>query len=102
MSKNNKKIPHIHVDSKEEGRGSRKSRNRSFEKEGFSEKNERTEKKSRSEHSEKQRTRSGDKKGREKGSRPNVHNQTERKAPRKSSAKNVGAAGFIKGKAERF
>lgn len=73
MSKNNKKIPHIHVDSKEEGRGSRKGGSRGFEK-----------------------------KGREKGSKPNVHNQTERKSPRKAITKNVGAAGFVKGKAERF
>ncbi|MCQ2590099.1 MAG: DEAD/DEAH box helicase [Treponema sp.] len=91
MSKNNKKIPHMHVDSKEEGRGSRKSKSRDFEKDIRGEKTEK-----------KERSRSAEKKGREKGSRPNVHNQTERKAPRKPTAKNVGAAGFVKGKAERF
>ena len=83
LSKKNKKIAHMHIDQKEEGRGTRKA-NKDFSK-------------NKDEKLAKSQTR-----GREKKSKPNVHNQTERRTPKKSVQKNVGAAGFVKQKAERF
>lgn len=81
MSKSNKKIPHIHFDEKEEGRGSRRAHSR---KSNFS--NSKKEQKSKN-FSEKER-----KDGRKKGSRPNVHTQSERSSKRSSN----NAKAFVK------
>lgn len=81
MSKSNKKIPHIHFDEKEEGRGSRRAHSR---KSDFS--NSKKEQKSKN-FSEKDR-----KDGRKKGSRPNVHTQSERSSKRSSN----NAKAFVK------
>lgn len=81
MSKSNKKIPHIHFDEKEEGRGSRRAHSR---KSDFS--NSKKEQKSKN-FSEKER-----KDGRKKGSRPNVHTQSERSSKRSSN----NAKAFVK------
>ena len=99
MSKNDKRLPHMHLDMKEEGRGSRKSSRTSVKDRDLSEK--------RGERSRKERdgrgnnTRRGDKhlEGRSKGSRPNVHTQSERSSSRSANKSNAKA--FIK-KAERF
>ena len=99
MSKNDKRLPHMHFDMKEEGRGSRKSSRTSVKERDLSEK--------RGERSRKERdgrgnnTRRGDKhlEGRSKGSRPNVHTQSERSSSRSANKSNARA--FIK-KAERF
>ena len=99
MSKNDKRLPHMHFDMKEEGRGSRKSSRTSVKERDLSEK--------RGERSRKERdgrgnnTRRGDKhlEGRSKGSRPNVHTQSERSSSRSTNKSNAKA--FIK-KAERF
>ena len=99
MSKNDKRLPHMHFDMKEEGRGSRKSSRTSVKDRDLSEK--------RGERSRKERdgrgnnTRRGDKhvEGRSKGSRPNVHTQSERSSSRSANKSNAKA--FIK-KAERF
>ena len=99
MSKNDKRLPHMHFDMKEEGRGSRKSSRTSVKDRDLSEK--------RGERSRKERdgrgnnTRRGDKhlEGRSKGSRPNVHTQSERSSSRSTNKSNAKA--FIK-KAERF
>ncbi len=100
MAKRNSKIPHMHIDSKEEGRGSRKGGRGS----DFGDRSEKSDK-SRSrrggkgERSEKRASSSKDsyKSGR---SNNNPHNQTERSSSKKSS----GAAAFVKKgkKAERF
>ena len=81
MSKSNKKIPHIHFDEKEEGLGSRRAHSR---KSDFS--NSKKEQKSKN-FSEKDR-----KDGRKKGSRPNVHTQSERSSKRSSN----NAKAFVK------
>lgn len=81
MSKSNKKIPHIHFDEKEEDRGSRRAHSR---KSDFS--NSKKEQKSKN-FSEKDR-----KDGRKKGSRPNVHTQSERSSKRSSN----NAKAFVK------
>ena len=99
MSKNDKRLPHMHFDMKEEGRGSRKSSRTSVKDRDLSEK--------RGERSRKERdgrgnnTRRGDKhlEGRSKGSRPNFHTQSERSSSRSTNKSNAKA--FIK-KAERF
>ena len=80
MSKSNHKLPHMHIDTKEEGRGSRKS----------GRKDERVSR----------RREEGSSKGRAKGNRPNVHTQVERSSSRKTG----GASAFVKKnkKAERF
>lgn len=83
MSKSNRKIPHIHFDEKEEGRGSRKSRSR---KSDFS--SAKKEQKSKN-FTEKDRNK---KEGRKKGSRPNVHTQSERSSKRSSN----NAKAFVK------
>lgn len=93
MSKSNKKLPHMHIDAKEEGRGSRKSGER---KRNYSDDKKESKGKSFKDNQ--------DKGGRKKGDKPNVHTQSQRKSPKKGAGKNVGAAGFVKktGKAERF
>lgn len=80
MSKSNHKLPHMHIDTKEEGRGSRKS--------------------GRKEERVSRRREEGSSKGRAKGNRPNVHTQVERSSSRKTG----GASAFVKKnkKAERF
>ena len=96
MSRTNKKLPHMHIDEKDGGRGSRRASR--AERDGFEgrewsqNREERHENRPRREG----RGRSGAEKflkeGRAKGSRPNVHNQTERNSSRRNSGK----------KAERF
>lgn len=88
LSKQNHKIPHMHIDIKEDGRGSR--RQKSFER-NF-EQSDRNEKKSKKSYDSKSSN------GRPKGNRPNVHTQTNR-----SSKKTGGAAIYKKsGNKERF
>ena len=91
LSKSNHKIPHMHLDSKEEGRGSRKSGSRksdSFDFERNSDRHSKFNSKKRSHSlrspqddfsrkSEKDRSNF-------KGRKTNVHNQTERSSSRKS------------------
>ena len=91
LSKSNHKIPHMHLDSKEEGRGSRKSGSRKSDSFDFDKKSDKysrfdSKKRSRSSHSlqdglsrkpEKERLNF-------KGKKTNVHNQTERSSSRKS------------------
>ena len=103
MSKSNHKLPHMHIDSKEEGgsRRSRKGRSHSdFDgmEEGFSRKSRSSSRRGGFEEF----ARSSRKEGRSKGSRPNVHNQNERSSSRSA---NKSASAFIKKsgkKAERF
>lgn len=92
LSKSNHKLPHMHLDVKEEGRGSRKSGRKG---ESKSRDVEFKDSKPRSRDKKSGGTRKGE--NRSKTNRPNVHNQTERN----SSRKNKGAGAFIK-KAERF
>ena len=110
LSKSNKKLPHMHFDVKEEGRGSRKggrssAKNASLD--DFERKsNGRGERKGdgRSPKDFGTKKGSGKKefvKGREKGNRPNVHTQSERS----SSKKGNNASSFLKKSArkpERF
>ena len=85
MSRGNKKLPHMHFDEKEGGRGPRKPRGDNFDK-------------PRSERS--RRAPRDSSRGRLKGNKPNVHAQTERSSSRKSG----GASLYKKSgkKAERF
>ncbi len=106
MSKSNHSLPHMHLDVKEEGRGSRKNRgsgsgsrgNSSFgEKESFGDKRQRR----------RPEGMDGEKKhGRPKGNRPNVHTQTERSSTRKggnaSLYKKSNTSKKSNTKAERF
>ena len=99
MSKNNKKIPHMHYDDKEEGRGSRRSR-----KSDFSDRSDRSERSDRGDRSRKSGSSRETSRGRlnAKGNKPNVHTPTERSSSRKTG----GAALYKKSgngkKAERF
>jgi len=98
MSKSNHKLPHMHIDAKEEGRGSRKSRG------GKPEGGERRERR-RPEGMDGRKKRED---GRSKGSRPNVHTQSDRSSSRKTGGaslykkSNKSAAKKSNGKAERF
>ena len=83
LSKSNRKLPHMHLDSKEEG-GSRRQRHS----EGFSRDN----KGSSNRHN-------SNAKGRSKGNRPNVHIQGERSSTKKNTAKIYKKSSK---KAERF
>ncbi len=96
LSKANHKLPHMHLDSKEEGRGSRKSRGGNGGFKGEAEHTERRERR-RPDGFNGGKRREG---GRSKGNRPNVHTQTERASSRKTS----GASIYKKSnsKAERF
>ena len=102
MSKSNKKLPHMHLDSKEEGRGSRKSRGSRGESE-HSEHRER--RRPEGMDGGKRREREG---GRSKGGRPNVHTPTERTSSRKSNSAslykkaNKATGKKTSSKAERF
>ena len=110
LSKSNKKLPHMHFDVKEEGRGSRKgvrssAKNASLD--DFAKKTNGSGKRKEDGRSPKDfgtKKGSGKKefvKGREKGKRPNVHTQSERS----SSKKGNNASSFLKKSArkpERF
>ena len=101
LSKNNKKIPHMHYDDKEEDRGTRRSRKADFEaRAGHADKNERSSRGERSERGERSSRKAPRGRLNPKGNKPNVHAQTERSSSRKSG----GAAAYKKGskKAERF
>ena len=104
MSKSNKKLPHMHIDEKEGGRGPRRSRDRSSDFDS-----PRSEDRSRGKRSSDRREKSRDRfgsesgaspRGRSKGNRPNVHAQSERTSSRKSG----GASLYKKSgkKVERF
>ena len=99
MSKTNRKLPHMHFDDKEEGRGPRKPHRDDFS--GEHENGGRRERRGGREGSNSFRDRESPR-GRlkAKGNKPNVHAQTERSSSRKSG----GAAAYKKGnkKAERF
>ena len=98
MSRSNKKLPHMHIDIKEEGSGRKRNARRHAEDilQGESKKSHRNSdgrsKKQDGFKEEKSRSR--------KSSKPNVHNQTERSSSRKSN----NASAFVKKgkKAERF
>ena len=93
LSRKSKKLPHMHVDVKEEGGGRKRNTKRQSEDRPREEKRD-GRKSSRSERS----SRKADVK---KSNRPNVHSQTERSSSRKSGN---NASAFVKGKkkAERF
>ena len=99
LSKSIKNLPHMHVDSKEEGRGSRKG--------GGSGRNgsDRGERKERSHNDGRDGRRNGGRSENQSSrgkssSRPNVHNQVERKAPKKSAGADIYKKSSKK--AERF
>ena len=116
LSKSNHKIPHMHIDEKTEGRGSRKSGNGvSYGSDSFAGRRNRPEglENDGGKRNGDRRSRDGSrggrdggrengrfKEGRSKGARPNVHNQTERSSSRKTG----GASLYKKSspKAERF
>lgn len=91
LSKSNHKIPHMHLDSKEEGRGSRKSGSRKSDSFDFERNSDRhskinSKKRSHSLHSLQDDFSRKSEKDRSnfKGRKTNVHNQTERSSSRKS------------------
>ena len=91
LSKSNHKIPHMHLDSKEEGRGSRKSGSRKLDSLDFERNSDRhskynSKKRSHSLHSPHDDFSRKSEKDRSnfKGKKTNVHNQTERSSSRKS------------------
>ena len=95
MSRKNKKLPHMHIDVKEEGGGRKRNTRR------HSEDAPKTEKKTRGNSSTRSRKPDTEKKSSKKTNRPNVHSQTERSSSRKSGN---NASAFVKKgkKAERF
>ena len=91
LSKSNHKIPHMHLDSKEEGRGSRKSGSRKLDSLDFERNSDRhskynSKKRSHSLHSPQDDFSRKSEKNRSnfKGKKTNIHNQTERSSSRKS------------------
>ena len=106
LSKSNHKLPHMHLDIKEEGRGSRKGGRRGEFDSVINEGGKKGDKDRRRSFGDRDSNRDSSKKGRRENPRaanspkPNVHAQTQRN----SSRKNEGAKAFIKGskKAERF
>ena len=91
LSKSNHKIPHMHLDSKEEGRGSRKSGSQKSDSFDFERNSDRhlkfnSKKRSHSLHSLQDDFSRKSEKDRSnfKGRKTNVHNQTERSSSRKS------------------
>ena len=106
LSKSNHKLPHMHLDIKEEGRGSRKGGRRGEFDSVINEGGKKGDKDRRRSFGDRDLNRDSSKKGRRENPRaanspkPNVHTQTQRN----SSRKNEGAKAFIKGskKAERF
>ena len=93
LSRKNKKLPHMHIDIKEEGSGRKRNTRRHAEDKPREEKRD-GRKSSRGERSSK-------KADVKKTNRPNVHSQTERSSSRKSGN---NASAFVKKgkKAERF
>ncbi len=116
LSKSNHKIPHMHIDEKTEGRGSRKGgnsgsygngsfagrRNRpeGLENDGGKRNGDRRSRDGSRDRRDVGRENGRFKEGRSKGARPNVHNQTERSSSRKTG----GASLYKKSspKVERF
>ena len=105
LSKSNHKLPHMHLDEKSEGRGSRKGGksgdsfgSRRRRPEGIEDSPDRKEKRGRSSNGKKSFDQ--EKKGRSKGARPNVHTQTERSSSRKASSASLYKKS--NSKAERF
>ncbi len=102
LSKSDKNLPHMHVDNKEEGRGSRRG-GRDFSGRDFGGRDDFG---GRSRSDFRGRGFSADRGRREpregsRSSRPNTHSHTERNSSRAASRK--GASAFVKsGKAERF
>lgn len=87
LSKSNHKIPHMHLDSKEEGRGSRKSGSRKSDSYNFDESGSKSDSKCRRRSSKDDSFKDFSSKSRHsdsKSKKPNVHNQTERSSSRKS------------------
>ena len=95
MSRSNHKLPHMHIDEKEGGRGSRRGGRDGRPREGRENRQERFEDRGRSSNRGDGRNDSFN--GRRKGSRPNVHTQSDR-----SSSRKAGGAAAFKKKAERF
>ncbi|WP_027728360.1 DEAD/DEAH box helicase [Treponema sp. C6A8] len=95
LSKSDRSLPHMHVDNKEEGRGSRRGGRDDFGGRGRGDFGGRERR--RSEAGAERRAREGSR-----SSRPNTHSHTERNSPRAASRK--GASAFVKSgkKAERF
>lgn len=104
LSKSNHKIPHMHLDEKTEGRGSRKGNSsgnfggRRRRPEGMDDTFEGRERRGRA--SSGRKSFDQEKKGRSKGARPNVHKQTERSSSRKASSASLYKKS--NSKAERF
>lgn len=87
LSKSNHKIPHMHLDSKEEGRGSRKSGSRKSDSYNFDESGSKSDSKRRRRSSKDDSFKDFSSKSRHsdsKSKKPNVHNQTERSSSRKN------------------
>lgn len=93
LSKSNRKIPHMHYDDKEEDRGSRRTRKAAFaERSEHGDRRDREDRKDRPSRAPRGRLNA-------KGSKPNVHAQTERSSSRKN---NASAYKKSNKKAERF
>ncbi len=87
LSKSNHKIPHMHLDSKEEGRGSIKSGSRKSDSYNFDESGSKSDSKRRRRSSKDDSFKDFSSKSRHsdsKSKKTNVHNQTERSSSRKS------------------
>ncbi|SFI95858.1 ATP-dependent RNA helicase DeaD [Treponema bryantii] len=97
LSKSNKKVPHMHYDDKEEGRGSRRSRKSDFD--SYSDRSERSDRPARGRRDSSKSERAPRGRLNAKGNKPNVHAQTERSSSRKNSASLYKKSGK---KAERF
>ncbi|MCR4735436.1 MAG: DEAD/DEAH box helicase [Treponema sp.] len=104
LSKSNRRLPHMHLDAKEEGRGSRKGGRRSEFDAPFADESPRRggrDRDRRRSFPEKDFSKKGRRENPKANSpKPNVHAQTQRSSSRKTE----GAKAFIKGgkKAERF
>ena len=102
LSKSDKNLPHMHIDNKEEGRGSRRG---GRDRDDFGERRSFGGRRDRADRGDRSERRGGkfdrpDREGR-KSSRPSTHSHTERNSSRAASRK--GASAFVKsGKAERF
>ena len=97
LSKSNKKVPHMHYDDKEEGRGSRRSRKSDFD--SYSDRSEHSDRPARGRRDSSKSERAPRGRLNAKGNKPNVHAQTERSSSRKNSASLYKKSGK---KAERF
>lgn len=102
LSKADRNLPHMHIDNKEEGRGSRRG---GRDRDDFGERRSFGGRRDRADRADRSERRGGkfdrpDREGR-KSSRPSTHSHTERNSSRAASRK--GASAFVKsGKAERF